>query len=832
MDEEKSLDVSTIDMDEDIFEVLKRKGDHPSLSAFRHEYVELQKAYDLACANVISREREVEAAAHELHVVRDQITFTNRNIEELVSAKEALEDGIEHKKFVKSGLEDRESSNRSEIRSFTNMFEDLKEQLAVGSDWAPEQLEQKQNLEKEVDFQTSKLENRIAQVNGIRADADRTYDRIQQLDAEIDALEAKGADIEKRTAEYLKESALLTEKRKIFDKKIMDLRAEELQLEETYREMRRRRKGDDRSLGDLQESLDNCKQHMDENLAEYDRLFKVLGETTSELERAKNMCKKVEVEIEERKEHIAQREKDVVRDTKERKKVSSLSEHAQAKCNEIDEDKRQAEIKRDTLMEQIENIRAVDLVAVRKVLEMQDKEQAGLKSQFEIVRKKNTGSEKASRAMIDLIQMNENGVRNLAIERKLLEEDVELTKNAIRLLVSEKEKYEHDTEVISQQYYTALEELKLQELQILELQKKIVEDQAKLRHKQTLYDAVRADRNLYSRQLSESQEEIQTLRRNFRGMNHQIEQLKEEISAKDHEIVKEHFLHHAVDKEREMLKNELTKIKKQIKSSDGIVENQNVELLKLNRIVDEADQERRRQRNELGSVIAERNLLIGQVVKRNYELGVLYDRIKLQRSNLRIGERNYAKVMDGLATWRKQLVDLVMGQNNTIKALSGVDELRYRVVQLEKELLSMQSKNRALLDEMNNPMNVHRWRVLESSDPKRYEKILHIQSLQKELISKADQAIERDLLIQEKEKIYLELKKIITRQPGPEVEEQVLVYQQTLKDKVKQLASMDEELMMYCQQVKSFKEDLLYIDNEMTKLKKKWFRQRKLIETA
>jgi hypothetical protein len=41
-------------------------------------------------------------------------------------------------------------------------------------------------------------------------------------------------------------------------------------------------------------------------------------------------------------------------------------------------------------------------------------------------------------------------------------------------------------------------------------------------------------------------------------MNHSIDQLKDEISGKDHAIVKEHFLHHTVDKERELLKNELT----------------------------------------------------------------------------------------------------------------------------------------------------------------------------------------------------------------------------------------------------------------------------------
>ena len=44
---------------------------------------------------------------------------------------------------------------------------------------------------------------------------------------------------------------------------------------------------------------------------------------------------------------------------------------------------------------------------------------------------------------------------------------------------------------------------------------------------------------------------------------------------------------YSVDKERELLKNELTKIKKQVQASEGIIENQVVELLKLNRIIEE-----------------------------------------------------------------------------------------------------------------------------------------------------------------------------------------------------------------------------------------------------
>lgn len=49
------------------------------------------------------------------------------------------------------------------------------------------------------------------------------------------------------------------------------------------------------------------------------------------------------------------------------------------------------------------------------------------------------------------------------------------------------------------------------------------------------------------------------------------------------------------------------------------------------------------------------------------------------------------------------------------------------------------------------------------------------------------QVVEKELLIQEKEKLYMELKQILQRQPGPEVAEQLQIYQQTLKEKTKQM---------------------------------------------
>ena len=59
--------------------------------------------------------------------------------------------------------------------------------------------------------------------------------------------------------------------------------------------------------------------------------------------------------------------------------------------------------------------------------------------------------------------------------------------------------------------------------------------------------------------------------------------------------MKEHFNYHNVEKEKESLCNEVTKVKNQIVSGEHIALNQRSELQKLARIVQEADEERQRQ---------------------------------------------------------------------------------------------------------------------------------------------------------------------------------------------------------------------------------------------
>ncbi|KAL0616470.1 Cilia- and flagella-associated protein 58, partial [Plecturocebus cupreus] len=81
-------------------------------------------------------------------------------------------------------------------------------------------------------------------------------------------------------------------------------------------------------------------------------------------------------------------------------------------------------------------------------------------------------------------------------------------------------------------------------------------------------------------------------------------------------------------------------------------------------------------------------------------------------------------------------------------------------------------------------------------------------------------------LYQEKEKLYVELKHVLARQPGPEAAEQLKLYRRTLYDKKEQLKVLSSELNMYEVQSKEYKHEVEKLTIELQNLKKKYLAQK------
>merc|ERR1719375_2367710 len=192
-------------------------------------------------------------------------------------------------------------------------------------------------------------------------------------------------------------------------------------------------------------------------------------------------------------------------------------------------------------------------------------------------------------------------------------------------LEKEREKYGAEASDANAKFAAALEEVKLREMTILDLQKKIAEGDSKLKQQQGLYEAVRSDRNLYSKNLVESQDEIAEMKRKLKIMNHQMDQLKEEIKEKDATLIHEHSCHTRVQKNCETIKDSMEKAKKRQAQLQQQRETQASDLKKLGLTIQEAETERVAQKKSYEQVISERDVLASQLIRRNDELALLYE---------------------------------------------------------------------------------------------------------------------------------------------------------------------------------------------------------------
>merc|ERR1712002_971558 len=161
------------------------------------------------------------------------------------------------------------------------------------------------------------------------------------------------------------------------------------------------------------------------------------------------------------------------------------------------------------------------------------------------------------------------------------------------------------------------------------------------------------------------------------------------------------------------------------------------------------------------------------------------------------------------------------------RSVATQQDLNREVYHTQRELLRERTRCKALEEELENPMNIHRWRKLEGSDPSAYEMIQKVQALQKRLIRKTEGVVDKEMLIQEKEKLYVELKHILARQPGPEVAEQLRIYQETLRTKTKQMKRLASELNMYESQASEYKYEVERLARELQDVQKKYFQSKK-----
>lgn len=818
-------------LERDFQEVLGELMGDKSLEKFRVEYEKLHRALKKSHESekrLMQKCRELNA---EIVANASKVQTALKLSQEDQTTIASLKKEIEKAWKMVDAAHDKEQRARETIQSLKLEIANLSKLVEQGAGLTMGQDHSVNELLKIKDELTKERDEKLSEIAKLRDELSGATTKQQKAEQDREEAEMKIAelkeDIQVRSNEAQREARKKEKIEKELKQAKNDLETRTAELKTKAGNLQRAQE----DITKLEQQLKEQRILNEKAMKDTDLLNARLTKVQQDFDQQLLNCDQLATENTQKAAELKAKEDEINGLKQDTVRLTKMREAIQRKLRTIEDQKMEVEQQKETLKGQIAGLEK-ELESSKKQAEADKKAIDDLVRERDILNKNLLKAAGATQKQLGLVRLHEQTKKNLEQEIQNYKDEAQKQRKIIYQLEKERDRYINEASELTQKVLQHMEDVKVREMQIFDYKKKIAEAETKLKQQQNLYEAVRSDRNLYSKNLIESQDEITEMKRKLKIMNHQIDQLKEEIMAKEAALVKEHLEHQRVEKEKDALKAELQRMKQQAAESKAYIEQQEVEERKLLKIISEADAERLRQKKELDQVISERDILGTQLVRRNDELALLYEKIKIQQSTLNKGEIQYRQRLEDIRLLKLEIKKLRREKNILTKSVANVEDLRREVYHTQRELLRERTRCKALEEELENPMNIHRWRKLEGSDPSTYEMIQKIQTLQRRLIQKTEEVVEKELLIQEKEKLYMELKQILARQPGPEVAEQLSIYQQTLKEKTKQMKGMSSELNMYEAQVKEYKYEIERLAKELQEVKKKFYMQKRKEQQA
>lgn len=214
-------------------------------------------------------------------------------------------------------------------------------------------------------------------------------------------------------------------------------------------------------------------------------------------------------------------------------------------------------------------------------------------------------------------------------------------------------------------------------------------------------------------------------------------------------LTKERNAHQQAQNQRDSLRQDLNRLLSEYRSRQGTVEQQIQEIDKLNVVINSLEKEMLLLKTRYEHAVEERNVTGVQLIDRNDELCILYERSNQQQETLRKGELEIIKLEEEIRLLRLYTEELnrkyLVAKHRVPYMHNLQEEIKKLKLQLEKE----QKLTEELSQKLEDPKNLDRWRPLEGSDPDIEQLISKIQVLESRLDKKREIVLEKELILEE-----------------------------------------------------------------------------------
>jgi chromosome segregation ATPase len=229
------------------------------------------------------------------------------------------------------------------------------------------------------------------------------------------------------------------------------------------------------------------------------------------------------------------------------------------------------------------------------------------------------------------------------------------------------------------------------------------------------------------------------------------------------------------------------------------VEQQIQEIDKLNIVINTLEKDMLKLKIKYEQSVEQRNVTGVQLIDRNDELCILYERSNQQQDALRKGELESLKKEEELRLIRLQTEELRRQFLAAKKRLPEIDRDKEKIQKLEQELITQRVKTNELSQKLEDPKNLERWRQLEGLDPDYEQLSAKVQVLEDRLDRKREEVLEKELILEEVTSLTEKLRTqaVTKRDAAKYLVDQLNDLQNKIRDVTKKMLASVSELSMY-----------------------------------
>ena len=361
------------------------------------------------------------------------------------------------------------------------------------------------------------------------------------------------------------------------------------------------------------------------------------------------------------------------------------------------------------------------------------------------------------------------------------------------------------------------EELKVKELLILDLTKKQQETEFRLNSFIALYEEVKNARNKYVSMIQNTSQDLAEMKERIKILQNEVEILRNESADKDRVLTE---VKHSVQREiyhRDQKRAELNKFQFQYKEKRAIQSQKGNEGNKLNLIINSLEKDMNELTHKYEVACESRNLMGIQLIDRNDELCILYEKSNIHENILKNGEQEIREKQEEIRMLNLELKERQRQLEVVRKKIPDVPELAVKIKKYKSQLEEHQARVRELSEVLENPERHPGQRWLGGEDPDEEPLKAKIQVLEERLNNKKEQLLEKELVCEEVSNLAEKLRKeaLDGRKPTLETAEQINEFKARTTDLSRKMLATVSELSMFqskaykLQEEKDMKEEIL-----------------------